>query len=48
MKYKEGVSVEDIAAYIGDLPNTVRKHYISVQDTIDAGDNGIINYIHSL
>lgn len=36
--YNEGCSVEDIAAYLGDTPDTIRKYYISLTKTIIIGD----------
>lgn len=47
-KYREGKSIDAIAAYIGDTPETVRKHYVSTQETLDAGAKGVINYIPAL
>lgn len=43
-KYKEGVTIESIAAYIGDEPATVRKHYISMQETMADSTGRNINY----
>ncbi len=34
-RHKEGYSVEDIAAYIGDDADTVRKHYLSTGEMTD-------------
>ena len=45
-RYKKGGDVNLIAAYLGDLPSTVWEHYISSQDSIDAGEEkGVINYV---
>lgn len=42
--YLEGCSIEDIAAYLGDSPGTILKHYISRTKTIKAGDK-ILNVV---
>lgn len=43
-KYKEGCSVEDIAAFLGDDPGTVLKYYIDRTEKITDGDS-VQNYI---
>lgn len=47
-RYKAGESLEMIAAYIGDLPSTVLKHYINEKETLDLGDEGNINYLKKM
>lgn len=48
-KYRAGFDVNMIATYIGDIPSTVWEHYISGQESIDAGEGrGVINYVPAL
>ena len=42
--YKEGARVEDIAAYLGDRPETILKHYICLSEQIISEDE-VINVI---
>ena len=44
IKHNAGYKVEDIAAYIGDEPATVLKHYISLTQRVVAGDK-ILNIV---
>lgn len=45
-RYKEGYDVHAIATYLGDTPETVWKHYISDQESIDAGEEtGEFHYV---
>ncbi|MCR4683926.1 MAG: site-specific integrase [Lachnospiraceae bacterium] len=46
MMHDEGCRVEDIAAYLGDTPETIQKHYISMTKKIVAGDEikNVVNY----
>lgn len=47
-RYKDGKSVEEIAAYIGDLSSTVEKHYINKNETLSLDEGGNINYLKKL
>lgn len=48
-KYRAGFDVNMIATYIGDIPSTVWEHYISGQESVDAGEGrGVINYVPAL
>ena len=42
--YKEGARVEDIAAYLGDQPETILKHYICLTEQI-ISDDEVINVV---
>jgi integrase len=42
--YNEGCPIEEIAKYLGDLPETVRKHYINITKRLEQ-DGKIINVI---
>ncbi len=46
MMHDAGCRVEDIAAYLGDTPETIQKHYISMTKRIVAGDEikNVVNY----
>ena len=48
-RYKAGYDVPAIATYLGDTPETVWKHYISDQESIDAGEEaGEFHYVAAL
>ncbi len=42
--HNEGCSTEDIAAYLGDLPETIRKHYLCLTQRI-VSDGEVINIV---
>lgn len=42
--YKDGARVEDIAAYLGDRPETILAHYISLTQRI-VSDGEVINVV---
>lgn len=42
--YNQGCSIDDIAAYLGDTPETIRKHYVSVTKRIIVGDE-VLNVV---
>ncbi len=43
--FKRGVSVDNIATYIGDTPETVRKHYIESKDIVIDYDGNVFAYV---
>ena len=42
--HNDGCRVEDIAAYLGDAPETILKHYISVTKKI-VSDGKVLNVV---
>lgn len=48
LKYNEGVSVDAIAEYIGDLKSTVEQYYINKKATLEYMDEGRKSYVRKL